>query len=279
MLNDSHTSGMAELLVKVAVPCSVFMSLMRPFSTALLLESVATFFIISFIFLLGILMGYGLARVQKSDAGARVCLAYGVGFGNVGFMGIPVIQAVFGYEGLFYVAMALASFNIITFTLGVRMFDPSGDSSRGPVKVILKNPALIATFIGFGFFITGFRLPEALEGGISLIAGITSPVSMILIGAILAKQRIKETLLDFKLLPPIGVRLLVIPIASLFVLRLFVPNPIMLGVIVTLMAMPPAALTAIFAEQYGGDSVTGSRLVVIGTLLCVVTVPVISLLL
>ena len=53
----------------------------------------------------------------------------------------------------------------------------------------------------------------------------------------------------------------------------------MLGVIVTLMAMPPAALTAIFAEQFGGDAVTGSRLVVIGTLLCVVTVPVVSLLL
>jgi len=279
MLNDTHTSGMAELLVKVAVPCSVFMSLMRPFSAALLLESVATFFIISTIFLLGILAGYGLARAQKTSADARVVLAYGVGFGNVGFMGIPVIQAVFGYEGLFYVAMALMSFNVLTFTLGIRMFDKSKVSKKESLKIILRNTALIATFIGFAFFLTGFRLPEALEGGVSLIAGLTSPISMILIGAILAKQRIVETLLDFKLLPSIALRLLVIPLLSLAILRLVVPNPIMLGVIVTLMAMPPAALTAIFAEQYGGDAVTGSRLVVIGTLLCAITVPTIALLL
>jgi len=279
IINDTHTSGIAELLVKVAMPCSVFMSLMRPFSRELLFESMVTFFVISAIFLLGVLLGYLLGRGLKTAPKVRTCWAFGVGFGNVGFMGIPVISAVFGYEGLFYVAMALASFNLLTFTLGVKMFDPTGTSSSSPIKIVFGNPALAATIVGFGFFLAGLRLPASLEGGVSLIAGMTSPISMILIGAILAKQRLKETLMDFTLLPPIALKLLVIPLISLFVLRIFITNPVMLGVIVTLMAMPPAAATAIFAEQFDGDSVTAARLVVIGTLICVITVPAISLLL
>jgi len=279
MLNDTHTSGITELLVKVALPCSMFMSLMRPFSTALLLESMATFIIVSIIFLLGAAMGYGLGRMQKVSPKERPCWTYGVSFGNIGFMGIPVISAVFGYEGLFYVAMALASFNILTFSIGVRIYDSAGAHRAGALKVILRNPALLATLIGFGFFLTGFRLPAPLEGGVSLIAGMTSPISMILIGAILAKQRLKDTFMDVRMLPPVVAKLVVIPLLSLLVLRWFIPNPIMLGVLVTLMAMPAAAITVIFAEQYDGDSIAAAKLVVVGTLLCVVTVPLISLLL
>jgi len=277
MINDTHTSGIAELLVKVAMPCSVFMSLMRPFSTELLLESMATFLIISVIYVLGGVLGFMLARMIKASPGEKPCFAFGVAFGNVGFMGIPVISAVFGYEGLFYVAMALASFNLLTFTWGVRMFDKS--AGLNPVRILLRNPALMATIIGFGFFLTGLRLPAALEGGVALISGMTSPISMILIGAILAKQRLKETFMNVRVLPPTALRLVVIPILTWFSLRWFIVNPIMLGVIVTLMAMPAAAATAIFAEQYDGDSIVAARFVVVSTVLCVITVPLISLLL
>ncbi|MCL1788224.1 MAG: AEC family transporter, partial [Defluviitaleaceae bacterium] len=74
-------------------------------------------------------------------------------------------------------------------------------------------------------------------------------------------------------------RLLVVPIAVFFILRWFLPNPLMFSVIVTLMAMPPAVLTVIFAEQFDADAFTSAKFIVVGTLLCVVTVPVISLLL
>jgi len=277
MISDTHTSGIATLLVNVAMPASVFMSLMRPFTSELLLESLATFLITGTMYAVGGVLGYVAAKLFKVEQGVRKCWAFGVAFGNVGFMGLPVIGAVFGPEGLFYVAMALAAFNLHSFTWGAWIFDKSG--VVGPVKLIIRNPALGATIIGFVFFLTGLRLPAALEGGVSLISGITSPISMILIGAILAKQRLKDTITDLKILPPVAIKLLVIPLLTWLALRWFVPNPLMLGVIVTLMAMPSAAATAIFAEQFNGDSVTAAKLVVVGTLICVATVPFVSILL
>jgi len=279
LFNDAHTAGMLELLVKVAMPCAVFMSLMRPFTTALLLESIAAFFITGGFFLLGGLMAIGVARLMKASREERQGWRFGLTFGNVGFMGIPVITAVFGYEGLFYVAMALASFNLLTFTMGIKIFDTEGTTKTSPIQVIIQNPALAGTIIGFIFFLTGLRLPTPIEDGVALIANLNSPLSMILIGSLLAKQSIKDTFTDIRVLPPNAIKLIVVPLLSLLVLRWFIPNPIMLGTIVTLMAMPPAANTAIFAEKYGGESVAATRLVVVGTLLCVITVPLISLLL
>ena len=279
MINDVHTSGMTDILVNVVMPCAVFMSLMRPFSTALLLESIATFFITSAVFLLGGCLGLALARILKASRSERQSWQFGLTFGNIGFMGIPVITAVFGYEGLFYVAMALASFNLLLFTVGVRMFGTKGEATVKPWQIITQNPALAGTIIGFVMFLTNRKLPGPLEDGVALIAGMNSPLSMILIGALLAKQPLKETFTDIRVLPPNAVKLIVIPLASLLVLRNFVHNPVMLGVIVTLIAMPPAVNTAIFAEQVGGDSVAAMRLVIVGTLLCVITVPVIAFLL
>jgi len=278
MLNDEHTTGLTNLLVRVAMPCTVFMALMRPFSRTLLWESIATFVISGIIYILSGFAGLWLVKAMKSPAGERQGLRFGIAFGNVAFMGIPVVTAVFGYEGLIYVSMAMASFNIIAFTYGIRMFDnaPREISIKSLIK---RNPALPATWIGSIFFVTELRLPEALEGGISLIGGLTTPVSMILLGVILAKQSLKNAFKAARLFLPVAVKLVAIPLITWLALRWVICNPLMLNVIVTLMAMPPGVLTAIFAEQYDADSFGAAKFVVLGTILCVITVPLLSLLL
>ncbi|MCL2417614.1 MAG: AEC family transporter, partial [Bacteroidales bacterium] len=167
-------------------------------------------------------------------------------------------------------------FSILTFTFGVRMFD-NAPRDFNLKKLLIRNPVLIATAVGYIFFVSGLRLPTVLEEGVSLIGGITTPISMILLGIYLARQSIKN--LDLRLLFPVALKLVLIPLVTWLALRWVVSNQLMFAVIVTLMAMPPAALAAIFAEQYGADSFSTAKFVVLGTILCVITVPVISLLL
>ena len=278
LLNDVHMAGMAEVLVKVAIPCTIFIALMRPFSRELMFESLATFAITGVIYILGGYLGLFLARLMKATPGEKEAWHFGCSFGNIGFMGIPVVMAVFGEDGLIYVSMAAASFTFLSFTVGVRMFSNAPREIRF-LRLMRNSPAVPATIIGFIMFLTELRLPSPLEGGIDLINGMTTPLSMILIGAILAKQRLKDSLTDVRVLPVTFVKLVLIPLVSLLVLRWFIPNPLMLSVIVTLMAMPPAATTAIFAEQYEGDAVSAAKFVVVPTILCAVTVPLIALLL
>lgn len=277
ILDDTLGAGLTALLVKVTLPCTVFMSLMRPFSRTLLWESLATFALSAAVFLCGGLLGALLARLCKAGADERRVWIFALIFANVGYMGFPVSQAVFGDAGMIYTSMANAAFNLLAFTLGIKLFAPHASGANFK-RLILFNPALIATAAGFVCFVTGLRLPGAVENGVSMIGGMTTPVSMLLVGSILAKSSVRSLFSDWRTLPVIAVRLGVVPVTAYFVLRLFVPNPVMLGVIVALSAMPVASLTVIFAEQYRGNTALASKLVALSTLLCVVTVPLVSLL-
>ncbi|MCL2708441.1 MAG: AEC family transporter [Defluviitaleaceae bacterium] len=288
LLDDKMTSGLSNLMFNVTVPCTVFVSLMRPFSRALLWESFATFFLSGAIYLSCGLIGFAAYKVYRRkkqthkgeplSADAKV-LIFACVFANVGYMGFPVVQAVFGEEGMIYASMANASFNMLTFTLGVRLFGQKSEKKGVlPVlKSVFFNAALIATFIGFAFFMTGLRLPGPLYGGVAMLGAMTAPVSMLIIGSILAKNPLRNLFNDKRIFPAIIARLFIFPAAAFFALRPFVANETMLGVIVVLTAMPVAMITAIFAERYQRGAEVASKAVALSTLFSVVTVPLVAL--
>jgi hypothetical protein len=278
LFDDRLVSGMTALLVKVTLPCTVFVSMLRPFSSELMAESVATFFLSGAVYISGGLIALLLARLMKAEPGEMRVWQFALIFANVGYMGFPVVLAVFGEIGMMYASMANASFTLLIFTVGVRLFDTKTDNGFDWKKIVL-NPALIATALGFACFIVQIRPPWPVANAISMLSAMTSPISMLLVGSILAKGKLRDVFTDLRVMPVIGVRLVVLPVTVFFVLRLFVHNPMMLGVIVVLTAMPAAAITAIFAEQYKGDTMLASKLVVVSTILCVITLPLVSLLL
>jgi predicted permease len=178
--------------------------------------------------------------------------------------------------------MANAAFNLLVFTVGIRLFTANSGEKGTAVpawRMIALNPALLATLAGFICFVTGFRLPSPVHTCAEMLGGMTSPISMLLVGSILAKSRLRTLFTDIRTLPIIALRLGLIPLAAFFVLRPFITNDMMLGVIVVLAAMPVAAITVIFAEQYKGDTARASRLVALSTVVCVATLPLISMLL
>jgi predicted permease len=311
VVGDAEVSGLVSLLVKITLPCTIFSSMMREFSMTLLKESAATFFLTSAAYLLGGLICFFIIKFVKPAAGERPVYYFSLIFANVGYMGFPVIQAVFGADGMIYASMANASFNLLAFTLGIKLFSPetgktrgndgiisaspeNGRAMRAPAKGsriargknrrfsdgfyrLVYNPALIATLLGLIFFVAGLRLPKPVGDSAAMIGSMTSPLSMMIVGAILAKNPLRSMFGDIKTLPVIFARLLVVPVITFFAVRTFVGNPVMLGVIVVLSAMPAAALTSIFAEAYKGDAALASRIVAASTLLSVITVPTLAL--
>ena len=280
VLTDELNAGMSTVLVKIALPSTVFISMMRPFSRTLLLESLATLFLSAAVYISGYVIGMALARIMGADADEKRVWIFSLVFANVGYMGFPVIQAVYGYAGMIYVSMANASFQILAFSLGIYLYkkEKSGDVKTN-IKAIAFNPALVITYIAFIFFISGFRLPELINNGIELVSGMTVPLSMLLVGSILAKSKPLTLINDPRVLPVIFMRLLGIPLAAFFILRPIIPNPVMLEIIVILSAMPAAALTVIFAEQYKGNTAVASKIVALSSLLCLISIPMISLIL
>ncbi|MCL1997569.1 MAG: AEC family transporter [Turicibacter sp.] len=273
IMTDAVNAGLSGVLIKIALPCMIFVSFMQPFSQELLLESLTTLVIFVVVFTGCCGVGLLLARTFGANEDDRAIWGFSLAFPNVGYMGIPVIFVVYGATGLIYTTMAVVAFNLVTFSLGVYLF------VRGNINIrsMFISVPLVASYLGFVFFVTGWRLPGDLEQGIRLVGDLSVPLAMMLVGALLAKSNIRTLFSDFSILPIIAARLVGIPLATFFILRLFLTNDFMLEVIVILMAMPVAANTAIFAEQYKGNTDLASKVVTLSNILCIISIPLIAL--
>ena len=277
MLTSVHISGLTDLIIRVAMPATVFTALMRPFSRDLLLDSLTSLVIFAILIPFFGFLGGALAKLLKASDAEQEVWQFGSSFANFGFMGIPVVLAVFGPEGLIFVSSAMIATNTLSFTYGVRLFKDAPKQFK--IKDFLtRSPVVPAALLGYVMFLTGSRFPSPMESGIGFLSGITAPVSMIVIGAVLAKENLKEALLDVRLIPHTVLRLLVLPLFTLFMLRAIFGSTMMVYVLTTMMAMPVAAITVILAEKYAKNPGLAARFVVVTTLLSAITMPALALL-
>jgi len=284
LFSDDSDRVLSTLLVKITLPATIFMSMMQPFSRALLLESGLTAVIIAIVFLSGLVIGALLSKLMKAEDKEKRMWQFSLVFPNVAFMGFPVIQAVFGNEGMIYASMVVMVFNIMVFSLGVYLLkNKKGQATSFQLKPVLLAPAFIAIYIGFFFFLTNLRLPAPVEMGVDMVGNMTTPIAMILVGSLLVKTIKQHGFLalikDMRVYPIVFAKLVVIPVATFFIINPLLSNPVMVGVIVILSAMPVAAITAIFVEQYNGDTQMAVKTITLSNIFCLVTIPLLALLL
>ena len=197
-------------------------------------------------------------------------------FGNVGFMGFPVVNAIFGAESLFFAALLNVIFNLLLFSVGIILIS----GKRGVINYkLLLNATIIAAFISFFIVFTGFRAPKIIADAIGLVSGTTVPCAMLVIGSTLSQIPVREVFTKWQLYPAALLKMVVVPIIIWLVFKQFVTDKLMLGVLTVLSGMPVAAVVAIIPIEYGGDDRTASGSVFLTTLLSAVTIPLIVYLL
>jgi len=288
IITDEVNTGLSAILLKVALPCTILMSMQREFSAEMLTDGLIVLTVAVVLHFASPVIGVFLTRICRVQMDQRGIWLFALSFANVAYMGYPVINAIYGEDALFYVAMNNVSFNILFPTLGYALIaygrpkaaQPAEKSSSVDIlKRLARNEALVATLIGLVLFVTSIRLPAPMGNALSMAGSLTTPVSMMIIGGLLAKNSFKLVFSDVRIYALAAVRLLVLPLAAFAVLRLFITNPLMLGVMTYLAAMPAGAVLGIVSVQKGADAFTASKVVFMTTLLSLFTIPLISLLL
>jgi predicted permease len=288
IINDEADSTISILLVNIALPSLVLTSMLHnPFSFELLQNSLIVLAVMTVIFLAGYFLGVVFSKIMRISCGKKYIWQFSLAFPNVIYLGFPITQAVFGQEALIYTSMAAVVFNILVFTLGLQLIRASGDAkeqtengcskTKVRLKQVLLTPPLVAVYIGFLFFLTGFRPPLPILDGIGMIGNMTTPLAMLVVGSVLAKVRLFSLFTDLKVYPFVFLRLLAIPLLAFLALCSFIDEPIMLGTIVTMAAMPTAAITVIFAKKYKGDVDGAIKMVTLTNIFSLASIPIISL--
>ena len=199
-------------------------------------------------------------------------------FGNVGFMGMPVISSIFGGDALFFASVFNMPFNFLVYSLGVYFVSGRGDEFKFSPKLFL-NAGVVSSVIAIVLYVCDIHVPDVLCTAISLTGQITTPAAMLVIGSTLATIPVKRIFTNPELYLIAFIRLLLVPIAVWAVLRLIISDPTLLGVGVMLAAMPVATNASLLCLRYGGNEELASNSVFISTVLSLVTIPILSLLL
>ena len=264
-LSPQGTKDLGAILLRVIIPCVIVKSYITEFSRERLLELALSAGLTLIGFILAMVISYLVfgKRRRLENFAASFC--------NAGFIGIPLAQAIIGEEGVFYIAASVALLNLFQWTYGVYIMADRKDAISA--KTIAKNPVVIAIVIGVVLFVSQIPVPGIVTSTLGYIAGMNTPIAMILMGTYLAKLPLKK-LLDKRAYGCVLFRLVIIPAVILLVFWVLpVSNADIALAAFLAAATPVGANICVFAQQYDCDYEFSVVTVCLSTLLSVVTVP------
>ena len=215
----------------------------------------------------------------------RGVYAYALAFANSGYMGDPVVQAMFGDMALSYYKLFCLPLSVVIYTWGMSALVPDGNERGSFLKKFL-NPPTVAMFVGMAAGILGAEpyVPSFLLSALDTLKACMAPGAMILAGITIARFDVLAMLKNVKIYAITLLRLFVFPLLTvglLFVLKLGLAEifsievgnyVLFLGFFATGSAL--GLNTVVFPEAYGGNPETGAGMALISHTLCVVSIPI-----
>lgn len=272
-IDDAAIDKFSGFVINVTLPALIVTSLQRPFTEALLKESALVLGLSFAVYGLSFAFAAFLPELFGVEKRSRGVYRVAVAFSNVGFMGFPVVELVFGQDALFLLAVYNVPFNLLAFSVGAWLIARDGGSKVGLNWKMFVNVNVVATIVGFVLFLFSIKFPPALGKTLKLTGDVTTPLSMIAIGAILGRMKLHSVLGHWRVWVFSAIRLLVLPAAVYAALYFAGVRGLLLSLPPLVAAMPVAANASILASVYKGDLESGSLLVFLSTLLSVLTIP------
>ena len=231
------------------------------------------------VFFIGGALGWLAARLLWFRGRDRNVAWLSVFFMNNVFIGFPVVEALFGGEAIFCASLSNLPFNLLLYTVGVAYLQAGEGRGRVKLREVFSIP-LVATLLAIVLFLFRVPVPELVVDTCKTLGAATVPVSMIIVGISLSHVPIRGALLDGRAYVVSLVKLILCPLVTWVVLRLFLdPGSLVFGVLVVIAACPSAAMITILSVRFGADDTLASKIKFLSTVLSAVTLPLMTYLL
>ena len=272
LISAASNKDLSKFVLQVVNPVVIFMSYQTDYRTELVRNLLLTFVISLGVMTAAILLSYVLVR-RKEGRESEIERFSSV-YSNCGFMGIPLVNAIYGDEGVFYLTAFITVFNLIVWTHGVIMI--SGEKDFRQVVKVFHSPTIIAIVLGIITFFLRIRLPGPAAEALGLIKEVNTPMAMIVSGVTIAGTNVKKMLKNYRVYYVCLLKLIVVP------LIIAVPLALLTGVeervrmtILVAAAAPPATMCTLLSLRYGKNSIYASEIFAAGTILSIGSLPLV----
>ncbi len=294
VLPENASKVMAKLLTFVFSPALSFYSMSKNFNVQSIGEYASLFILGSIMVILAIIVATIIARffVKDKEAYERGIYKYALALGNYGYMGAPLVIALFGLEGYTHFSFVTLPCYIVIYTWGINALIPKNHQKRSFLTSLkgFFNVPTIGLFLGMLVGITGLgsvmhssTAVTFLTDCISDLGDCMAPVAMLLAGVTVAKYDIKKMVGNKKVYYATALRLIFIPALLIAVMFGIMSIARVLGVTLDnsflflaffVYATPLGMNTIVFPEAFGGDPSIGAGLTLVSHIICVITIPI-----
>lgn len=272
---DGHTNNqMSDMIVKVFNPLLICASAANAVGQISLEAMRLVGCIAVGMFFIFIIAGMILSPFFEKDRQQRKIFQLMFVFSNVGFIGIPVVSSIFGSEYVVYVTEFMLVYTLVFYTYGIALMD--GKFSATSVKSMI-NPGTVFGLLAMGLIIFGIQLPGFIKTAMAYLGNVTTPMALIAVGFTLANSDKKKIFGQPRLYVFSVAKLLVLPLLMLPLLRMVVKDGALLPVCMVMFGMPVGNMPLILGSQRGMDVTACSAAIILSTVLCVVTVPILMI--
>lgn len=273
MITDEGSAQMSSLLMTFVMPCIIIHSFSREFDPAMFGKLLESFVLSVLLLVISIVLAALVFRKDTPDyADKRMCMI----FSNNGFMALPLLQVLYGDDGVFIGSINIVVTNIFLWTFGVWLLSRASGRSGGTInwRKILLNPGTIGLLAGLIIFITSFHLPVFLDNAISFLSDLNTPLAMIVLGVYLAQSNLTDVIRDRCMYLVSLCRLIVVPFITILVVYLIPFDSNVSRVLLVSIATPCAVASSMFAQMFGTNYHYSSQMIAFSTVLSAVTMPV-----
>lgn len=276
VLTRDTLETISRFVMKLALPVMIFVNTIDGVDRRSLVQSLSLLGLTAVLYMCTYLLARLLVAIFHLQGNrAQVYRALTM-FGNVGFMGIPIISSIYPENGMLYIAVFTIIDQMVLWTLGVKLTTPNGQGSFDAKKMI--NPCTVAVVLSVVLVVTGVHLPSLLNTALEKIGGTATPLAMIYLGGVFACMDVFKYLRIREFYGIVAVKMFLFPLAYYLILKLLPLDPNIHLTISLLAAMPAMSSIVMMARASGseGDYAMGGILVT--TICSIVTIPLACLL-
>lgn len=283
VLGDDAFKPITSLLMSVTCPCLIVSSLYsKEVSKSMLGETVSVLVCVMLFYLISSALTYLFVRITKlgnpEDIGVYIAA---VAATNSGFMGFPIVKALYGNDMLYLMVMGNMMLNVYLMWMEPSILTIGTDAKASAKDMIrtLRTPLVLSIILGIVLMLLHIRPTGVIDEAVVMIGEVTIPISMIMVGMRLGAVNFKEIISRDNIIISLFAMIVVPALILLMIHPIgFITDNVKVIVVMTA-ALPTAVLAAIITEQYGKNSVLMSELVSLTTLMSVGTIPVTALIL
>lgn len=275
VMTREFDKAFSKVILDVAIPGLIIGSVLVSEELPSTLDILMAFGISCASYFVVFAIAYLVTFVLRISKGNRGVFKFMLCFGNVGFIGFPVISAIFGPESLIYVTIFNLPFNVLVFTIGIKFLiqDSEEDKKSATNWRTFLTPAIISCAIAITLALLGVHKVPIIGGAFETLGSLTTPGALLVIGSSLANLPARGLIGGPRLWTASLFRLVLIPLCVWGIFHFFITDPLMLGAIVIISGMPVATNGTMLCYQYGGNAQTMAQGTFVTTVLSLISIP------